>query len=177
MTDGKKIKIRIIVSWTLVILWAAVIFYMSSKTATDSTVQSQGLINSFSGFMGAIIPDEETMTKIDGIVRESAHGVEYFVLGVLLFNALFVTLNYRNQEELLLTAETGIQCTDKYRTLNCFICSFLICCIYAITDEIHQIPVPGRTFQVLDLIIDFTGSLLGIIAINIGCHLKKKQPK
>lgn len=175
MTDKNKIKSKIIISWILVIIWASIIFNLSSKTAEVSTVQSQGLISTFSRLVGAIIPDEETMTHIDGIVRETAHGVEYFVLGMLLFNALYVTLDYRKQEELFLTAETGIECTDKYRSLNCFICSLLICCIYAITDEIHQIPIPGRTFQVLDLIIDFTGSLLGIVIINIGYLLKKKR--
>lgn len=177
MTDKNKIKSKIIISWILVIIWASVIFNLSAKTAEASTVQSQGLISTFTGLVGAIIPDEETMTRIDGIVRETAHGIEYFILGMLLFNALLVTLNYRKQEELLLTAETGIECTDKYRALNCFICSLLICCIYAITDEIHQIPIPGRTFQVLDLIIDFTGSLLGITTIKIGhLFIKKKQP-
>ena len=115
------------------------------------------------------------MTNIDGIVRESAHGVEYFIFGMLVFNALFTTLNYRRQEELLLTAETGIECTDKFRSVNCMICSCLVCSIYALSDEIHQIPVPGRTFELLDLAIDFTGIVLGILVISLFFKLRNRK--
>lgn len=160
---NKQLKTRIIISWLLVILWAGVIFYFSSKTAEESTVQSRTVIFSFHVIPEALISNEETLEFIDGIVRESAHGIEYLILGVLMYNALFLCLNYRNQEEKLLTAETGIVCTDKYRKINCFLCAWIICCIYAVSDEIHQIPVPGRTFQLLDLIIDFSGSFIGIL--------------
>ena len=34
---------------------------------------------------------------------------------------------------------------------------------YAITDEIHQYFVPGRSCQLLDMIIDTTGVVTGII--------------
>lgn len=154
-----RTKIKIVISWILVIIWASVIFYLSSRTAADSTVQSRGLINSFTGLLGFFIQNEETLTRVDGIVRESAHGVEYLILGIFVFNALYTTLNYR------------------FRALNCFICSWLICCIYAITDELHQIPVPGRTFQVLDLVIDFAGSVIGIIAVYILFTVLKKSKK
>jgi len=33
---------------------------------------------------------------------------------------------------------------------------------YALSDEIHQLFVPGRAFQVFDLFIDFLGSLFGV---------------
>ena len=37
--------------------------------------------------------------------------------------------------------------------------------IYAISDEIHQLFVPGRSGQVRDVLIDSAGSLLGIIIV------------
>ncbi|MDO4189931.1 MAG: VanZ family protein [Lachnospiraceae bacterium] len=162
-----NIKTRIVVSWILVILWAGVIFYLSSKTAPESTVQSQGIINSFTGLFGKVVTDETTMLKIDGIVRETAHGVEYFILGALVFNALYICLNYRQQEEALLTAETGIECRDKNRVINCIICSVVVCTIYALSDEIHQIPIPGRAFQIMDLVIDIAGTIVGTIAMMV----------
>lgn len=172
---SKNTATKIIISWILVIIWASVIFYLSSKSAPESTVQSQTIINSFAEILGTVIEDEEMMTSIDGIVRESAHGIEYFILGMLVFNALFTTLNYRKQEELLLTAETGIECTDKFRAINCMICACIVCSIYALSDEIHQIPIPGRTFELLDLAIDFTGIVLGIIAISVLYKIRNKK--
>lgn len=157
-----RIKLKIAISWVLVIAWAYVIFYLSSRTAPESTVQSQTVISSFAWLFGKVITDPDTMIKIDGIVRETAHGVEYFILGALVYNAIFVCLNYRRQEEKLLTAETGIECGDKFRQINSGVCSILVCTLYALSDEIHQIPIPGRTFQILDLVIDVTGVIIGV---------------
>ena len=158
---------KMIISWFLVAVWAYVIYYLSSKTAPESTVQSQTLISTFAGIFGKVIKDADVMTNIDGIVRETAHGVEYLILGFLVYRALYICLNYRKQEELLLTAETGIECTDKFRTFNCFVCAVLVCTIYALSDEVHQIAVPGRTFQLLDLAIDFCGIVIGVFLSKI----------
>ena len=35
--------------------------------------------------------------------------------------------------------------------------------LYAISDEIHQLFVPGRAGQIRDVLIDFSGSLTGVI--------------
>jgi VanZ family protein len=35
-------------------------------------------------------------------------------------------------------------------------------CLYALSDEVHQIFVPTRNFQVCDLIVDALGALLGL---------------
>ena len=35
-------------------------------------------------------------------------------------------------------------------------------CLYALSDEVHQIFVPTRTFQIQDLIVDALGALLGL---------------
>lgn len=43
--------------------------------------------------------------------------------------------------------------------------SLAICVVYGITDEIHQIFVPGRAFQVRDLVMDAAGSVMGICVI------------
>ena len=36
--------------------------------------------------------------------------------------------------------------------------------LYSISDEIHQIFVPGRSCELLDVFIDTCGSLIGIIS-------------
>lgn len=150
-------KIKIIVSWLLVLLWAGVIFYLSSRTAVQSTVQSQGMINTFSGFLGQYIDDEETMTEIDGIVRESAHAVEYMILSILAFNALGLCLDHRKDKVSLYT--------------------IVFCMIYALSDEIHQIPIEGRAFEILDLTIDLIGTCIGVIALLVRGYLKNRYKK
>ena len=42
----------------------------------------------------------------------------------------------------------------------------IICIIYAISDEVHQILVPGREFQYIDIMIDSLGSISGILLIK-----------
>ena len=35
--------------------------------------------------------------------------------------------------------------------------------LYALSDEIHQLYVPGRTFQLMDLALDLLGGVIGLI--------------
>jgi VanZ family protein len=44
--------------------------------------------------------------------------------------------------------------------------SLATCLIYAILDEIHQIFVPGRSCEIMDIIIDSSGSFI-FIAISV----------
>lgn len=56
------------------------------------------------------------------------------------------------------------------------IVSFVIAWLYGLSDEIHQIFVPARTFQVLDLFVDGLGAALGVLVfalIRIGKLLNK----
>jgi len=38
--------------------------------------------------------------------------------------------------------------------------------LYGLSDEVHQLYVPGRTFQLTDLAIDFTGALCGVVVFG-----------
>jgi VanZ family protein len=50
----------------------------------------------------------------------------------------------------------------------------LICVLYAISDEIHQSFVPGRGPSIIDVFIDSTGAITGII-LGKAYLLKKKR--
>lgn len=122
-----------IVSIILVILWMLLIFIMSSFDANESSDQS--------GFIVNIIANIFNINKIDTlsfIIRKLAHFTEYFILGLLVYNLI---RNYNSKIYL----------------------SVLICIIYALSDEIHQIFVPGREFKLFDIFVDSVGSLLGIL--------------
>jgi len=161
--NTKILTIKIIISWLLVILWAGVIFYLSGKCADDSQNQSRGLINTVTGVFGTVITDEEQMTNIDGIVRETSHGVEYFIFGALVFNAVFL---YRTESKKKKNSYSSDSITQKSCRINDSIkISVIICILFEISDELHQIPIPGRAFELLDLSIDTVGACLGIICI------------
>ncbi|HJV16525.1 MAG TPA: VanZ family protein [Bacillales bacterium] len=128
------------ISWFLVILWMILIFFLSNQPATQSGALSTGIaaviiqaIEKLSGHIGF------DLAQFDHIVRKNAHFFVYLVLGVLVYNAL--KRSGRNRNILL---------------------AFMICVLYAISDEIHQMFVPGRGPGIKDVLIDSTGAIVGI---------------
>lgn len=81
------------------------------------------------------------------------------ILGVLSF---LVVISY---EKLLFAMRLAISCT--------------VCLLYAASDEIHQLFVPGRSGEVRDVMIDFSGAALGIalstLVFLLICRIKKKR--
>jgi VanZ family protein len=49
--------------------------------------------------------------------------------------------------------------------------AFVIATIYGVTDEVHQSFVPNRTPEVLDLVADATGALMGALGVAIATRL------
>ena len=132
----------------LLVLWMGFIFSMSCENAEESSNTSgqtiRVVLSAVPGFEEQ--PEEvkvNIIEKLQFIVRKSAHFIGYMILGIL---ASGLILQYENINK-------------KYPL------AFLICVIYAISDEIHQLFVPGRAGQVRDVLIDSAGSLLGIIIV------------
>ncbi len=75
----------------------------------------------------------------EDIIRTLAHFTEFASLGFLVSNLYFALKN-------------------KAKILLCILFSWL----YAWTDEIHQIFVDGRAFQLIDLTVDLCGIILGV---------------
>jgi len=126
----------------LVIIWMIFIFMMSAFSATESGSQSY-LIAAFVGKLFHI----KNITLLIFIIRKLAHFTEFLILGILVSNWL---KNY-----------------NKKLCLSVFICT-----IYAISDEVHQIFVPGRSCEVRDMLIDVLGAIIGIFIFTI---LSKKN--
>ena len=74
----------------------------------------------------------------DEIIRSGAHFVLY-ALGYFLF---FRALNFQKKKK------------------N-FWLPLILASLYGLSDEIHQLFVPTRTFQIRDLVIDFCGVVFG----------------
>ena len=43
-----------------------------------------------------------------------------------------------------------------------YIYAVILCMLYAVSDEVHQYFVPGRSAGVIDVVIDTVGSILGV---------------
>lgn len=134
---------RKILPWVLVVLWMALIFYQSHKPATESNELSTGITEKIVEVVEKLAPDVDIdIGRFNHIVRKNAHFFAYLVLGILVANGL------RNNG---LSGYKG------------FILALFICVLYAISDEIHQLYVPGRGGQVKDVILDSGGALVGIL--------------
>ena len=144
----KRQQLQIILSWIAVLLWMFLIFVLSAQPAPRSNGLSQKVTEVIIEKVGLLVPlDIKTSTTTDfikrfnHIVRKCAHVSEYFVLGALVTNAMK---------------------TSKVPRFNAFIFSVLLCVFYAISDEVHQLFVPGRGAQMMDVLIDSAGAIAGI---------------
>lgn len=138
----------------LVIIWAFVIFYASSRDSNDSNSKSKEWI--YNGIKMVVtitnktkltdidLKDEKwlqkTTTTLNKPLRKCAHGTVYFILGILLM-ILWKNLSYSLKKA--------------------FLVSVFICFIYSLTDEYHQTLVAGRTGQFSDCLIDTVGAMIG----------------
>lgn len=128
---------------SLVVIWMIVIFLFSNQKAVESTKLSDGFILKTVRLIEEITnkkySDEEILNKFVKPVRKFAHFIIYFILGMLVYNYIRI-----------------------YGYKNTFLISLFICIGYACIDEIHQIFVDGRSGELLDVINDSMGSLIGI---------------
>jgi len=125
-----------ILSISLLILWMIFIFLMSSFNASDSTNQSSSIVLVLSDVLNI-----HNVDLLSVIVRKIAHFTEYFILGILTSNAF-----------------------KDFRVKKIFIYCLIFCVFYACTDEIHQLFVPGRSGNFIDILIDSFGSLSGCVS-------------
>ena len=130
------------------------IFYNSSRPGSSSNLRSyeivQSMRNDKNALMGksstttaksSVLPKSQRDEKINTFIRKNAHALEYFILAVLVANSLFLF---------------GI------KGRNALFIIMFICLFYAVTDEYHQLFIPGRGSAVRDVLIDFGGAVCGI---------------
>lgn len=152
-------KYKLILSWILVILWMIVIFNLSAQPVTQSNNLSKSVAKVVVETAEKAIPKVELdINKTNHLLRKYAHFFSYLVLGVLVTNA--IKLNKAKGFKLVLVALS-------------------ICVVYAISDEVHQIFVPGRGGQIRDVIIDSFGAVVGVMFTYYfqNCFHKKHSEK
>lgn len=126
----------------LVIIWMIIIFMFSSQTGDESSMISDTIVNKT-----ICINNNCNFELATFIIRKFAHLFMYFILGILVMN------NFKISKRNILYA-------------------FVICVLYSISDEIHQIFSYERSAEIRDIFIDSIGSFIGII---FTCKIKKKN--
>lgn len=147
--SGDNMTKRIILT-ILLIIWMIVIFMFSNETGEASKTRSDGVakttINVVTKVTNQKINNKQKQKLIDNtrvIIRKVAHFTLYFILGII---AYFTLRSY------------GI-------SKNVFIYTIIFCLAYAITDEVHQLFSDGRSFKVMDILIDTSGATLSNLII------------
>ena len=139
-----------IILWIIVIFWMSLIFYFSSFNGIDSTKQSRGfLYNTLGKIIDIVNPNIDVekkdliIQKLDTPIRKIAHASVYFILAIFVY---------------LLLKEYGIK--------HIYLISFIICFLYACSDEIHQLYVSDRSGEILDVLIDSVGVVIALFIIS-----------
>lgn len=149
-----KLKYKKVIYLLLVFIWMFVIFNFSNKNTYKSNSDSKKItytifesclkvsnklnITSVNTSVKAL----ELTNKYNIVVRKCAHASIYLVLGIFIYYLL-----------------------DILNKKNAYMISVLFCMGYAITDEIHQKFVVGRTSSVIDVLIDTLGCIIGLLII------------
>ena len=125
----RRIKIKPLKHWFPCILWAAVIFYLSSQTSVE-------------------LPLFPFADKI-------AHIGIYTIFGFFVSRAFFKAHNLNGTQAI--------------------IAAMIVSGLYGLTDEIHQMHVPPRSAEALDLMADFMGGFLGALTYGCMSRISKKS--
>jgi len=143
----------------ILILWMGVIFAFSNQNAEVSENISDGFTSKVVDVVASVKKDEsikenkkEIIEDSRFFIRKTAHFSLYLILGILIY------LNVKDVKK-----------------INPIIISLIFCILYACSDEMHQMFINERTAKVLDVLIDTTGSLTGILLIYLFSSKKRKK--
>lgn len=142
----------------LIVIWMAFIFSMSSQNSEVSSNTSGSTIK----MILSVVPkfteqpeevQENVVENLQFITRKCAHFIGYMILGIL---SIFTFLQFKE-----------INKKPQF--------AFLVCVVYAISDEIHQLFVPGRAGQLRDVMIDSSGSFVGIALVLLCIKIVQRR--
>ena len=139
MTTLRRNKIVSAILLILTLLWTSFIFSMSLKTASESSEISGGLLKSILLFIKDILWFEIDFSVLHNLFRKLAHFTEFFILGILSVGFI-----------------KSIKTSLTYPLLYCL-------CVAAIDETLQYFTGAGRSAQLSDVLLDFSGSLTAVI--------------
>ncbi len=154
MEITKKRKVIIFVSWALVLLWMGVIYNLSAQPAVQSAALSRGVTEVVLDAVEKVAPSTSMSAEsLNHFIRKEAHFFAYLILGLLVSHAF---------------SRNGLHGIENARH------TLIICLLYAVSDEAHQMLVPGRGPSLVDVSIDGLGALAGLMVCYL-VHLPFKR--
>lgn len=155
-TDSKKRFLYLIP----VVIWMIFIFYMSGKTGQESSGQSGKISLFITNLLEKVRQDpaqemQNLQDILELVIRKAAHMTEYAILFLLSY---------------LATVKISM---SQSRFYNRSI-AVLISLLYACSDEMHQLLVPGRSGRMIDVGIDMAGVLIVLICMILSKNTKWK---
>lgn len=155
-TDSKKRFLYMIP----VIIWMIFIFYMSGKTGQESSGQSGKISLFITNLLEKVRQDspqemQNLQDILELVIRKAAHMTEYAILFLLSYLAMVKI--------------SMIQSRFYNRSI-----AVLISLLYACSDEMHQLLVPGRSGRMIDVGIDMAGVLIVLICMILSKNMKWK---
>ena len=142
------VNYRIVLAYVIVALWMVLIFLLSHQDSTVSSGQSGAILQTIQDTFHIQVPEV--------FIRKNAHFFLYFILGCLVYSAMRL---------------------HQWRPRTAAIVSSIVVVLYAISDEIHQLFVPGRSGEMRDVLIDSIAGLIGIGLIYTYWTLRHKNGK
>ena len=144
-----KINILRMILILLLILTFVIIFDFSNQSSEKSSESSGKIAEIITNNIKPIrertqIEREKIILRVESVIRKIAHFSIYTIVGVLLMSLVS---------------------TYKIDELSRISISLICGIIYATSDEIHQVFIPGRSGQISDVILDSMGVALGIFLI------------
>jgi VanZ family protein len=136
--------------WLPVLLWMGVIFFLSSRSNPYTNYTPNWVKDCVSLMPKTAFWQDHCDTEYLGRV---AHIGSYTLLSLLLFWAL-----------------AGSRWRNDLRKV--YLGVFLLGWGYGWSDETHQLFVPGRAFQIMDLALDLAGVTLAVLLI----YLVRRRP-
>ena len=139
----RKTQIKII-GIIFILIWMVSVFVFSGQVGTESTGTSRKVTE----FIVQLISDrsieenEKLIGNLDKVIRKLAHYTIYTLGGILIYNYANTT-DKSKKEKILYSIAFGAG--------------------YAITDELHQFFVPGRSARIFDVGIDTLGVITGVL--------------
>lgn len=154
---NKKSYLLAIIFLVLIIAWTAFIFSMSLQTASESSAVSRGLLKKMLTYIQGVLWFDIEFQTLHNLFRKLAHFTEFFILGIL--SVSFIK-------------------SVKSRPIY----SLIYCLSAACTDEtIQYFTGEGRSAQISDVMLDFSGSFLAVLIFYIIWYIiyriKKKRIK
>ncbi|HEY1663459.1 MAG TPA: VanZ family protein [Verrucomicrobiae bacterium] len=134
-----------LIYWLPVLIWMSMIF-----TASGDSHSYQHSSRFFEPLLHWLFPrmSQPWVETIHECFRKCCHLAEYSIFSLLLWRAFSRP-----------PGDWRAWSWPKVRFV------LLIICVYAASDEFHQVFVPTRTARVTDVMIDTTGGSLGLLAL------------